>query len=383
MAVPDLGTACAAATLRVRGRDVVVALAFGVWDAGLILLFPASRHPLVPLPPAGALAITAALTAVLLLRRSRPVLVAFLTAGLTLLLPGNWFVYGAIYAAGSHLSRRVHLWWLVPVLFVASFVGEQGWIGFRVNDHAFLLLMSVLVALAGLYVGTRRELIAAAHERADRAEETARAEERSRLAAEMHDVVTHRVNLMILQAGALQASTTDPAVGTAAEELRRCGRAALSELRDLVGVLRAGGPTTSGSPIASAPGDQDAIRTLVEESRAVGLDVTCTERGDPATLTPTVQRTLVRVVQEALSNARKHARGASVTVEVHYDDGARVTVVDAGGDPDPELVTTGGGAGLDGLRRRVTMVGGTLQAGPAAAGFAVRARLPAYVPTGS
>ncbi|WP_433802377.1 sensor histidine kinase [Actinomycetospora sp. CA-084318] len=366
-----------------RPADVAVALAFAVWGVALVLLFPPAPHPLVPLPRAGDLLITALLTVVLLLRRGRPVLVAVLTAGLTLLLPGNWFVYGAIYAAGAHLHRRAHLWWVVPMLFGASFVGGQGWIAFRFNDNAFLLFASVLVALAGLYVGTRRELIAAAHERADRAEETARAEERTRLAAEMHDVVTHRVNLMVLQAGALQATTTDPAVGQAADELRRSGRAALAELRDLVGVLRSGATTTTGSPTAPAQVDHGAVRTLVEESRAVGLDVTCTEHGDPSALTPMVQRTMVRVVQEALSNARKHARGAQVTVEISYGDGARVAVVDAGGEPDPELATTGGGAGLDGLRRRVAMVGGTLAAGPEASGFAVRARLPAYVPTGS
>ena len=75
--------------------------------------------------------------------------------------------------------------------------------------------------------------------------------------------------------------------------------------------------------------------------------------------------------------------GARVTVEVSYDDGARVAVVDAGGEPDPELATSGGGAGLDGLRRRGALVGGSLPAGPEASGVAVRARLPAYVPTGA
>ncbi|MEJ2866957.1 histidine kinase [Actinomycetospora sp. OC33-EN08] len=382
MAVPDLGPARAVAS-GVTRTDVAVALAFGVWGVGLVVLFPASPHPLVALPPAGELAVAVALTVVLLFRRVRPVAVAVLTAGLTLALAGNWFVYGAIYAAGAYLHRRAHLWWLVPLLFGAAFVGERGWIAFRINDHAFLLGMSVLVALAGLYVGTRRELIAAAHERADRAEETARAQERARLAAEMHDVVTHRVNLMVLQAGALQATSTDPAVATAAEELRRAGRAALAELRDLVGVLRGGGPGTAGSPAADTEVDREAVADLVEASRGVGMDVSLTERGDPASLAPTVARTLVRVVQEALSNAGKHARGARVSVGVTYDDGARVAVVDSGGEPDPELAATGGGAGLDGLRRRVAMVGGTLEAGPEASGFAVRARLPAYVPTGT
>lgn len=362
--------------------DVAVALAVGAWNAGLVVLFPGPAHPLVPVPLGwGELVVVGALSVVLAFRRVGPRSTALVVAGLTLLLPGNWFVYAAIYAVGAHLDRRVHLGWLVPVLASASFVGGQGWIAFRVNDHALLVVLSVVVALAGLYVGTRRELITAAHERADRAEETARAEERARLAAEMHDVVTHRVNLMVLQAGALRATSDEPAVREAADGLRRSGREALAELRDLVGVLRTGEPAAAGSPTAPAAVDESALSTLVEQSRGVGLDVSLAEHGDAGGLAPTVHRTLVRVVQESLSNARKHARGAAVAVEVTYGDGARVAVVDSGGEPDPDLAVTGGRAGLDGLRRRVRMVGGTLDAGPEGAGFAVRAQLPPYVPT--
>jgi signal transduction histidine kinase len=400
VAVSDVGAAGTVASRRVtwprlprgvRPSDVAVALAFGVWGAGLVLLFPSPPHPLVPLPrPAGELVGVAALTVVLVGRRARPMTTALLTAAITLVVPGTWFGFGALYAAGAHLPRRGHLGWLVPLLVGASFVGERGWIGFRFNDQAFLLFASVLVALAGLYVGTRRELVAAAHERADRAEreqellaESARAEERARLAAEMHDVVTHRVNLMVLQAGALGATAEDPSVRAAADELRRGGRDALAELRDLVGVLRDGAGPGGASPAAPSPPDPGDVAALVEESRAVGVAVTLTEHGDPARLAPTVHRTLVRVVQEALSNVRKHARGATVAVEVdHGADGASVAVVDSGGSPEPDLAGTGGGAGLDGLRRRVEMVGGSLRCGPEpGGGFGVRARLPAFVPT--
>ena len=375
----------------VRPADVTVALAFGVWDAVLVLAFPATPHPLVPVPrPLGELVGVGALTLVLVARRVRPMTTALLTAAITLILPGTWFVYGALYAAGAHLRRRGHLWWLVPLLAGASFVGERGWIAFRFNDQAFLLFTSVLVALAGLYVGTRRELVAAAHERADRAEreqrllaESTRAEERARLAAEMHDVVTHRVNLMVLQAGALGATAADDSVRDAADELRRCGRDALAELRDLVGVLRDGPGPDGVSPAAAPTTDPGDLAALVAQSRAVGVAVTLIEQGDPGRLAPTVHRTLVRVVQEALSNARKHARGATVAVEVdHGTDGATVAVVDSGGAPEPDRAGTGGGAGLDGLRRRVEMVGGSLRCGPEpGGGFGVRARLPAFVPT--
>ncbi|MCD2198048.1 hypothetical protein LQ327_32220 [Actinomycetospora endophytica] len=188
---------------------------------------------------------------------------------------------------------------------------------------------------------------------------------------------------MVLQAGALGATTEDAAVHAAADELRRCGRDALAELRDLVGVLRDGPGPVGASPASTSPPGPGDLAALVEQSRAVGVAVTLSERGDSAALAPTVHRTLVRVVQEALSNTRKHAREAAVVVDVGHDaDGATVAVVDSGGTPDPELAATGGGAGLDGLRRRVEMVGGTLRCGPEPdGGFAVRARLPAFVPT--
>ncbi|MCD2198047.1 hypothetical protein LQ327_32215 [Actinomycetospora endophytica] len=172
----DVGAAGAAAARRVRlprgvrPADLAVALAFAAWGVA-ITAFPSAPHPLVRLPvPVGELICVALLTAVMVFRRARPMTTALVTAAITLIYPGNWFLYGALYAAGAHLPRRVHLCWLVPLVFGASFVGERGWIGFRVNDNAFLLFATVLVSLAGLYDGTRRELVAAAHERADRAE---------------------------------------------------------------------------------------------------------------------------------------------------------------------------------------------------------------------
>ena len=279
------------------------------------------------------------------------------------------------------------LWLLAPLVIAASFAGDRGWVDFRVNDHAFLLFVATLVTLAGLYVGTRREAIAGAVERAERAEreqellaEQARADERTRLAGEMHDVVTHRVNLMVLQAGALGVRSDDPAVRDAAEDLRRAGVQALAELRDLVGVLRAG--RTPGSVTADVPVDE--LDGLVQDSRQVGVDVVLEVTGDPAGPAPTVRRTLHRVVQESLTNARKHAPGAAVRVAVRHEDGRVAASITNGPTGTPGgCDTTGGRAGLDGLRRRVGLVGGTLAAGPTDdGGFRVDADLPDYVPTG-
>jgi signal transduction histidine kinase len=251
-------------------------------------------------------------------------------------------------------------------------------------------LRIMLGPLVAIYVVTRRRMVRALTERAERAEREqqllaaqARAEERARLAGEMHDVVTHRVSLMVLQAGALRVTAPDEPTRKAAEELRAAGCRALDELRDLVGVLRT---TSDGdqTPQEAHPSTAE-LATLAAESTAVGLPTELVEDGDPQLASPVVGRTVYRIVQEALTNARKHAPGARVTVQVGYNPAnVRVTIrntpptqpVDAG------LVGTGSGMGLVALRKRIELVGGTLRADPDPdGGFLVEATLPSYVPT--
>jgi signal transduction histidine kinase len=367
--------------------DLAVALLTGVSMAGIVLFFPLQTGTLFGLTQPALLVSAAASTAALVFRRRAPVAVTVVVALLSVPFPGSWFGYVALYSAGAYARRRWTLWLLAPLVVAASFVGDRGWVDFRFNDHAFLLFVASLVTLAGLYVGSRREAVAGAVERADRAEreqellaEQARADERTRLAGEMHDVVTHRINLMVLQAGALGVRSDDPAVREAAEALRHAGVQALAELRDLVGVLRSG--RTAGSVEAHVPADE--LDGLVDESRRVGVEVDLEVTGDPSGPAPTVRRTLHRVVQEALTNARKHAPGAPVRVGVRHEDGrvsATITNGPTGGPAEPD--TTGGGAGLDGLRRRVGLVGGTFAAGPTVdGGFRVAVELPDDVPTG-
>jgi signal transduction histidine kinase len=248
---------------------------------------------------------------------------------------------------------------------------------------------TVLPALAVLYLGARRELVDSLRERAERAEREqsllaarARAQERRRLAEEMHDVVTHRLSLMVLHAGALGTSSAEPAVRAAAEDIRRSGAQALAELRDLVGVLRDAGEARAGP--SAEPSAPDPA-TLVAEARAVGEEVRYTTEGDPERISPTVRRTAYRVVQESLTNARKHAPGAEVAVALSYRaDGVTVRVANdaARRPPDGALAGSGSGVGLLGLGQRVELVGGTLRAGPEpGGGYRVDAILPAYVPT--
>ena len=227
------------------------------------------------------------------------------------------------------------------------------------------VLRTALGPLLALYFTAREGMVRALSERAERAEreryllaEQARSEERARLAGEMHDVVTHRVSLMVLQAGALGITATDEATRRAAEELRAAGVQALDELRDLVGILRT-------EPEGDQPPSAAGLAALVAESTAVGTPAEIVEEGDPALASPVVGRTAYRIVREALTNVRKHAPGARVLVRISYGDAQiRVTVTNTPGRAAPtDLAATGSGIGLDSLRQRIEVVRGTMQAG--------------------
>jgi signal transduction histidine kinase len=255
------------------------------------------------------------------------------------------------------------------------------------------LLATLLPALAALYFDARRRLVQSLRDRAERAEreqhllaDAARADERRRLAADMHDVVTHRISLIVLHAGALETSATRE-VRTAAGDIRTAGAQALTELRDLVGVLRTEPDGTGPAPEGrggGAPEHGDPAEPA-RESAAAGLPVDLDVEGSPDALAPTVARTAYRVVQEALTNVRKHAPGARTGVRVRYGpDRVEIRVANAAGPdgPDPSLAGTGSGSGLAGLEQRVGLVGGTLRHGPTDdGGFAVDATLPVFVPT--
>jgi signal transduction histidine kinase len=247
-----------------------------------------------------------------------------------------------------------------------------------VNAGACLLLTGVVLGW-GLFVRARRELVRSLHEQADRAGDEARAAERRRIAREMHDVLAHRLSLLSVHAGALEFRPDASAeeVAEAAGVIREAARAALDELRGVIGVLREDRSETLTQPPQPTLADLGA---LVDESKAAGMRITARIELDDAAPPPAaVGRTGYRIAQEGLTNARKHAPGAAVTLTVGAPDGdlqvevrSLAPVAVSAAPPLP-----GGGTGLIGLAERVTLAGGELEHGIDPEGaFVLRARLP-------
>lgn len=379
--------------------DVAIAIAFVLLDTGTTLI-GASWWPDRPDTLAWVmLGVQALACASLAVRRVAPltvvgVLGAFTVAVTLLISPAGaltpahdtnvWAPYATVVAAYGPFFYQQHRRTAFLVLAAFTLVIMRPWEP-SVTVMTIGLLRTAVGPLLALYFDARRRMVLALVERAERAErerhllaEQARADERARLAGEMHDVVTHRVSLMVLQAGALRVTAQDEGTRQAAEELRAAGCQALEELRDLVGILRT---TPEGDHTPSVGGFAD----LVAESAAVGTPTELIEDGDPALASPVVGRTAYRVLREALTNVRKHAPGAQVTVRVEYDEAqVRLTVHNTPptGRAGSALADTGSGLGIAHLRQRIELVHGTLRAGPCPdGGFGVEATLPAYVPT--
>lgn len=247
-------------------------------------------------------------------------------------------------------------------------------------------ILLILLALGwGMLVRARRQLVVALRERAIRAESEAdlRAEHAQRLAREaiareMHDVLAHRLTLLSVHAGALEFRPDAPPaeVARAAGVIRDSAHEALQDLREIIGVLRTPGDGDSADRPQPTLATLDA---LVAESREAGMKVTLDNRiTDPAGVPAATGRTVYRIAQEALTNARKHAPGAEVTVAVRGGLGPGLTVDVDNAAPIGEFEKVpGSGQGLIGLTERATLAGGRLEHGAADhGGFRVRAWLP-------
>jgi signal transduction histidine kinase len=308
---------------------------------------------------------------------------------------GAWFLMSApvglmvgCYTLSARSRRYRWRGVLVGVLAVAVFTGSAAAPNVGALGAAMVTALVVVVpALLGLWIGTRRALVANLRERAARLEreqhlkaDQAKAQERARIAREMHDVVAHRVSLMIVHAGALEVALADADAAEQASLIRRTGREALEELRHILDVLR---EWDSGPPLDPQPTLADLDR-IVQQSQDARMQVSLEVEGERRTLPATVERTAYRLVQEALTNVHKHAAGAATEICLQYAaERLEVTVRNArpASAPDPGLALGTNGHGLVGLRERVTLLGGGFHAGQRLdGGFEVRASIPTEVP---
>ncbi|MFD8534276.1 sensor histidine kinase [Streptosporangium canum] len=284
------------------------------------------------------------------------------------------------------LYRRPPAAVAVGVAWVAATLVRFAWRPPGLAPYPVWALVGVLFGGAiigwGILARTRRELLASLAERARRAEadqrlraEEARRAERLGIAREMHDVLAHRLSLLAVHAGALEfnADARPDEVAEAAGVIRTSAHQALQELRAVISVLRE-------SPSAELP--LTGLAPLVEESRRAGMRIELHEHDVRfADLPETTRRTAYRVVQEGLTNARKHAPGRPVIIVVSGAAGGELTVevrnpLSAGREA-AGLATTGAGAGLAGLEERVSLAGGRLERGRTdGGGFRLAARLP-------
>jgi signal transduction histidine kinase len=323
-------------------------------------------------------------------RRTRPVEVAVaavIVATFSAMAGGAVVV--AVFNAAVRASRLVLLAIVAASLCsLAIFVLLYPSVG---SFDEQMVVGSLLVGGAagwGLFARVRRELVYSLHERAKRLEsdqklrvEQAREAERRRIAREMHDVLAHRLSLLSVQAGALEFNAdADPReVAEAAGVIRATAQTALEELRDVIGVLRDDG---DDQPVEPPQPTLAQLPALIEESRAAGMEIrTSIDEAADAELPPALGRTAYRIVQEGLTNARKHAPGASVDVSITSHNGPALVVAvvsrRAVGVTANRGAPEGTGAGLVGLTERVSLAGGELKYGSNEAGdFVLRALLP-------
>ncbi len=312
--------------------------------------------------------------------------------------------------AGVSLATRRITWQIVSVWASVMLAAQVFALVEPSQQGDSWLLGAVLTALVtgafllwGMYLGSRRELLSTLRERADRAEAEqelrvtqARLNERARIAREMHDVLAHRITLITMHAGALAYRTdlSPEQIRTTAELIQAKSHEALTDLRQVLGVLR-------DDPAALAPGgaQEDVeppqptfpdLAALVAEAQQSGMRVAFSSHVTAAESLPDqVGRTAYRIVQEGLTNARKHAPGAAVTVTVSgsADDGLTVAVANpaALGGAGSEVMTSpgqlrsavpGAGLGLVGLRERAKLAGGTIETSGQGGAFELRGWLP-------
>jgi signal transduction histidine kinase len=346
---------------------------------------PFPREPIPPVPPPtgdgeifGAVLVVLVACGALVFRRRYPLAVLWVVIVATVVTPHPRLTFFACvvaaYSAAAYSPYRAQTMASLAVAALAVSVFQDEALPTVPNKYAtFLILVPIVVASLGRRTWRMRALTLEREQ--TEAVRRAAEQERARIARELHDVVTHNVSVMVIQAGAAR-KVMDAAPEQAKEALLAVeagGRAAMAELRHVMGLIS---PATDAPDLAPQPG-LDGLDTLINRVRGAGVPVDLTVTGRSRPVPAGVGLTAYRVVQEALTNTVKHAAGATATVTLGYEEEhLRVEVRDNGGRPNGATVT-GNGRGLVGLRERLAIYGGTLEAGPRpSGGYRVRAVLP-------
>ncbi len=372
-------------------NPLVVDTAIALFLAALSLLaYVGAAQYVGPLSPV-TLALLLLENLPLIVRRRYPLAVLAVIAGTSIvhlgLLPAGQSptaglgILVAVYTVGERVDRRTSLTatTLTAALLALVFVGRAG-----IAAAALTLIQTELILIVAwllgdatrirrLYAGTLEERAQRLERERDERAERAVRDERVRIARELHDVVTHHVSVMVIQAGgALRVIEKRPdEARTALEAIGTTGRLALIDMRRMLGIL---GEQEASDP---TPG-LDRLDELLEQLRSAGLAVDLVVEGDARPLDPGLEVSAYRIVQEALTNSLKHARGGRALVFVRYGvDALEITIEDERGPgTSATLEPAHEGRGLIGMRERATMLRGSLVAHPTAGGFVVTARLP-------
>lgn len=365
---------------RVLGMLVVVAIAWGPLAVNQV-----HDHPgLLALD----LALGAAAFVLVFYRRRWPLPVALMTAGLSAF---SGIAAGPAVLASVSLATRRRIWQVALVGVVNVVAGQTVVVVQPVNssDPAWLTVTVTAVFTAavlgwGMYIGSRRELIWTLKHRAERAESEqelrvgqARSTERARIAREMHDVLAHRISQISMHAGALsfRDDLTAEEMRSSAAVIQEKAHEALTDLRGVLGVLR---DTETGELLNAPQPTYDDLPCLVEEARRSGLHVEYADRLDHGG-TPVPQvvgRTVYRIVQEGMTNVRKHAPGALLTIHVEGSPEEGIELVLRNPLGFRASSTPGAGLGLIGLTERAQLRGGRLEHHREGSSFVLRAWIP-------
>ncbi|MGG5258689.1 sensor histidine kinase [Phycicoccus avicenniae] len=381
-------------------RAVDAGIATAVFVLSLLAVPATPDTVAVTLPPATptVVALLAVGCAALLLRRIRPVL-AWVIALTAAVVPipsvavgrGLPAAVAALYAVAAHGGRRAALACTLATMGLTLVLLDRGgFLAARDPVSYAVIAWCGLAAALGDAARSNREVLRAALDRARQAEESREQEadrrvaaERLRISRELHDVVAHHLAVVNVQAGVAEhLAASDPSAATAAlAQVRAASARALREMGALVGLLRSPAEPAEPAPTSPAPRVDD-LGALVEAARSGGLEVTWTHEGPPLGGTPGDDLHLYRLVQEALTNAARHGAGRAVISTRQATDRVVLEVVNDVTPPGPTSVPEdvpaepAGGHGLVGMRERVALVGGVLEAGVVDGRFRIRAVLP-------